>query len=188
MAAARVQRYASCGRKNTLEVRIAAVEQKILEVEADISKAEAKAEKAEADKKAEDLGYWRNKTAQLRGKESQLRAEKARVEVQQQVQVALPDSSRADCARMLGDLPPVPHSIDDFQQYLLTGSVALTPSFHSFLIAKRPELQNFAFVQFAPTCTSENSSLAQSMTVLFAPTLKADFETSRRLGVLLDVR
>ena len=67
---------------------------------------------------------------------------------------------------MLGDLPPVPHSIDDFQQYLLTGSVALTPSFHSFLIAKRPELQNFAFVQFAPTCTSENSFLAQSMTVL----------------------
>ena len=77
------------------------------------------------------------------------------------VQAALPDSNRADCARMLGDLPPVPRSIDDFRQYLLTGTVALTPSFHSLLIAERPELQDFAFA-----AASENSFLAQSMTVL----------------------
>ena len=74
----------------------------------------------------------------------------------------LADSSWTDCARMLGEPPQVPQSIDEFQQYLYTGgAVALTPSYHGRLVAGCPILQDFTFA-----ADSEDSSLAQIMTVL----------------------
>ena len=73
----------------------------------------------------------------------------------------IPDSSWSDCARMLGGTPQkVPRTIDEFQQYLLTGTVALTPSFRSRLVATCP-VQNYTFA-----AASEGSSLAQTMTGL----------------------
>ena len=62
---------------------------------------------------------------------------------------------------MLGIPPWVPHTIDDFQQYLKSGAVALTPSFHSCLVADHPCLQAFTFA-----AGSEGSFLAQSMGAL----------------------
>ena len=73
----------------------------------------------------------------------------------------IPDSSWSDCATMLGGLPPeVPRTIDDFQQYLLTGTVALTPSFRSRLVATCP-VQDYTFA-----AASEGSILAMKMTSL----------------------
>ena len=76
---------------DTLDDRIAAVEQKIQDAEEDISKAEKEAEKARTEGNTAEVDYWRDKEAafrireqQLRVKEEQLRDEKARVEVQQQ--------------------------------------------------------------------------------------------------------
>ena len=127
----------------------------------------------------------------------------------------------------------MPRTIDDFQEYLLTGTVALTPSFHSLFIAECSNLQTLAFA-----AAKERSFLAQSMTVLvrgyrsaagtrtrtrtpltlssgpdnlhagilfvilprrrlpsrahaflqFAPTFKADFQSSWRSEILLDVQ
>ena len=78
-----------------------------------------------------------------------------------QGRVPVTDSSEADCARLLGGLPQVPHSADDFQQYLQQGSVALTPSFHSRLIDEWPSFQNLAI-----GAASEGSTLAWSMNSL----------------------
>ena len=69
---------------DTLDNRIAALDQKIQDVEEDITKAEKKAEKAGTEGNTAEVGYWRNEKAALRIKEQQLREEKARVEVRQQ--------------------------------------------------------------------------------------------------------
>ena len=74
-------------------------------------------------------------------------------------QAVLTDSSWTDCVRMLGELPQVPQSIDEFQQYLYTGgAVALTPSYHGRLVAGCPILQNITFA-----AASEGSNLARRM-------------------------
>ena len=77
------------------------------------------------------------------------------------VQGASSNSSAEDCARMLKEIPQVPQSLDEFQQYLWTGTVALTPSYHSRLVFENPSLQGSVFA-----AASEGSFLARDMDAL----------------------
>ena len=62
---------------------------------------------------------------------------------------------------MLNEIPQVPQSLDEFQQYLRTGTVALTPSYHSRLVFENPSLQGSVFA-----AASEGSFLARGMDAL----------------------
>ena len=55
------------------------------------------------------------------------------------------DTSAADCARMLDGVPQVPQSREEFQNFLQTGAIPLSPSFYIHFVANHPELTDSIF-------------------------------------------
>ena len=73
------------------------------------------------------------------------------------------DTSAADCARMLGEVPQVSQSREEFQNFLRTGAIPLTPSHHIHYVANHLKLTHSVFA-----AGSDYSGVASRMSVLLS--------------------
>ena len=62
---------------------------------------------------------------------------------------------------MLGEVPQVPQSIEEFQDFLRTGMIPLRPTYYSRFVLDHPDLKDSVF-----EAASESSALAEHVTFL----------------------
>jgi hypothetical protein len=74
-----------------------------------------------------------------------------------------PDTSAQDCAKMLGDIPDVPQSVEEFERFIKTGRIPLPPNFYKWFIVDNPSLEQFVFA-----AGSNDSRLAKDVESLIA--------------------